>query len=217
MSNVHELPRRALDLSWAIYRVTAQFPNGEALIGQMRQLSGEIAAELSLATVELSSTGDMGDIKKDINRLRIYFAIAKEQNWVKPINWSILDFEYYKLQQEADFEYRGLTRTGSIADLRGDGKDEPTEREISFTSHNIREVKMKAKQSKDEDDGRLLARQEKLLKTIQNSGLIKMSGLVPLLRDVASERTIRNDLRELLGRNLIKKDGSNKGAKYSIG
>ena len=186
-------------MSLAIYRVTAQFPNGEVLIRQMRELGNEIAA--------LSSTGDIDEMKKGINRLRVYFAIAKAQNWVKPINWSILDFEYYKLEQEVDFD---------IGKKEAARKEETMEREISFMSHNIREVKMKQKESKTEDGNRLLARQEKLLKTIQNTSLIKMSGLVPLLRDVASERTIRNDLRELLDRNLIKKDGVNKSAKYYV-
>src|SRR3989344_2874443 len=208
MNSVHELPRRALNLSLAIYRITAKLPVGEMLIGQMRELSSRLASQLSWAKVGLGSTaGEMENIKKDITYLRMYFAIAKEQNWVKPINWSILDFEYYKLEREADFEYRGLTRIGNTTDSREDQKEETSEREISFTSHNIREVKMKAKELKNDDDGRLLTRQEKLLKTIQNSGLIKMSGLIPLLKDIASERTIRNDLRELIDRKLIKKDG----------
>ena len=209
MSNFHELPRRALDLSLAIYRVTAQLPNGEVLIGQMRQLSGGIAAELNSVDFTLSAAaGDIDAIKKDINRLRLHFQIAKAQNWVKPINWSILDFEYYKLQQEADFMYRGFMRIEGSADSRGGEKNE------TIVSHNIRPTKKSANpKAVFTEKIRSNLRQTKILDFLDKNEFLKMSDLIPLFDNV-SERTLRNELQEMIKIGLIKKSGVNRMTAY---
>lgn len=210
--NNQELPQRALNLSLAIYRVTAKFPVGEALAGQMRTLGNEIAATLSVAEAGLSSAGDMERVKKDISRLRVYFQIAKEQNWVRPMNWSVLDFEYYKLQQYIEFELgageRGLTQKKDDADLRGE------EKKASIMSHNIEERQQVGKKLSRQESVILPLRQDRILKIIQNKGLVKMSDLTPLFKDEISERTLRNELQAMVASGSIKKRGANKYTEY---
>lgn len=197
-----ELPRRALDLSLAIYRVTAKFPVGEVLAGQLRQLSNEIAGDLAEEKIS--------GVKNKIDRLKTYFSIAKAQNWVRPTNWSILDFEYYKMQQEVLFELgdRGGARQGNSADLGGEGK------ERSITSHNIGESQKVRKRSPRPEMANLPLRQDRILKVIQNKDLVKMSDLIPLFKDDISERTLRNELQDLVKSGLIKKRGTNKYTEY---
>lgn len=209
--NNQELPRRALDLSLAIYRVTGRFPAGEVLVGQMRELGNKVAAALSAANVELSATGETERIKKYISRLRAYFQIAKAQNWVRPVNWSILDFEYYKLQQEVFLGSggRGLTRKGDNTDLRG------KEQDVGIMSHNIREPEKKPKRPARQASDNLPLRQDRILKVVQNKGLVKMSDLVPLFKNDVSERTLRNELKDMVESGLIKKRGANKSTEYS--
>jgi len=192
-------------LSLAIYRVTARFPAGEVLARQMRQLGNEIAAELNSVSV---ATGDIDGIKKDINCLRVYFQIAKAQNWVKPINWSILDFEYYKLEQEVDFCYRELTRIGNIA------KNHEDREQDNIMSHNIKEKKEKARRPKDTFSNELSGRQEKILETLNQAGSLKMSEIIPLFGNSTSERTLRNEITDLAIRGLLKKNGSKKAMIY---
>lgn len=219
MNSFHELPRRALDLSLAIYRVTAMFPAGEALVGQMRGLANEIAATLSVAEAELSSAGDLAeenfaDVQNKINRLKIYFAVAKAQNWVKPMNWSILDFEYYKLEREVIFELaagdsRGLTLMGNTADKRGD------QEENNIVSHNIGARKKPAspKPASLVQAG-LNPRQSKILDSLNKKGFLKMSDLIPLFKNEISERTLRNELQAMVASGLIKKRGANRFTEY---
>lgn len=201
--NNQELPRRALDLSLAIYRVTARFPQGEVLVGQMRELGNEIAGDIAAENFLAA--------QNKIGRLKIYFAVAKAQNWVRPINWSILDFEYHRLRQEAIFELgdHGSARMGNEA------KALEEERPVSITSHNIGAVQKRAKKPIRQEAASLPLRQDRILKIVQNKGAVKMSDLVPLFKDEISERTLRNELQAMVAGGLIKKSGVNKTTEYS--
>jgi len=199
--NDQELPRRALDLSLAIYRVTARFPQGEVLAGQIRGLGNEIAGDLAAE--------NFTDIKNKVSRLKIYFAIAKAQNWVRLMNWSVLEFEYHRLQQEV------LFRAGSRV-LPEENKAESRQEEepAIITSHNIGLVQKRVKKVLREEVVNLPLRQDRILKIIQNKGLVKMSDLVPLFKDEISERTLRNELQTMVAGGSIKKRGEKKYTEY---
>ncbi|MBU2037448.1 hypothetical protein KJ866_04620 [Patescibacteria group bacterium] len=209
-----ELSRMALNLSLAIYRITAKLPAGEVLIEQMRGSGNEIAATLSVAEAELSSAGDLAeenlaDIEKKINQLRIYFQIAKAQNWVRLINWSILDFEYCKLQREVIFRYRELTQIGNIAN-----KHELEDKD-SIMSHNIKAPKKAASLKPTALSGRRLnERQIKIMGILDKNRVLKMSDLIPLFKNNISERTLRNELQDMVRAGLIKKKGTNRFTEY---
>ena len=208
-------------MSLAIYRITAKLPVGEVLVGQLRGLGNEIAATLSSAVAELSSAGDLTaenfvDIQNKINRLKIYLAIAKAQNWVKAINWSILDFEYYKLQQEVLFELAKEGDSSRVLTQKQEAVDKRENQESnSITSHNVEASKKvaSARPISLEPSG-LSSRQSEILDLLNKKGSLKMSALIPLFKDEASDRTLRNDLKFLLGKKLIKKEGFNKTAIY---
>ncbi len=190
-----ELPNKALNLSLAIYRVTAKLPINETLVNQMRQLANEVAGDLAAKEEE--------DIFKKINRLRVYFQIAQAQNWVKPINWAILDFEYQKLAQEINWKKKELTKE----------REEKSAKEgLNIVSHNIKEFK-NSKVSSVVSVNDLPARQFKLWQEISRRGRAKLSELAPQFSGV-SERTLRNDLQILIKNNLISKKGFNKTAAY---
>jgi len=192
MEKSHEFSRRALSLSLAIYRVTARIPEGEVLAGQARELSNEIAGDLA--------TGELVAVDKKIARLQIYLKIAQAQNWVAPINWSTLDFEYYKLKHEVSF---------ALSDKEVVEKLEAPD----IVSHNTKRRGKPAIVHGSQPD-QLSDRQKKVLQIIQDKGSAKMSDLLPLLKNVASERTLRNDLQNLVNGGLIKKQGLKKSVRY---
>lgn len=180
----------------AIYRITAKFPNGEVLIGQMRQLGNQIAGDLA--------ENNFSNIEKKINRLKVYFAIAKTQGWVKPINWSILEKEYCKLKAEASFELRA-------------GETEEEEESI-IVSHNIKGTRKRTYlKSAVSSQERLNYRQSKILVALDKKNGLKMSELVPLFNDEISERTLRNELQDMVRGGLIKKNGSKRFTEYLKG
>ncbi len=205
MNRSQEFSRRALDLSLAIYRVTANFPANEVLVWQMRKPANEIAAELD--SVE---TGDIERVKKNISRLRIYFQIAKAQNWVNPINWSILDFEYYKLGQEVLFELgeHGLEQKKGDRGLSGEKKAG------NITSHNIEDKEKAERQAATPSRLGSQSCRERILSVLDKSQGRKMSDLTPLFKEEVSERTLRNNLNKMVGAGLVKRKGVNKFSEY---
>ena len=85
---------KALQLVLAVYRLTKLFPEGEVLIGQMRQAANQVLAELVLEKQQ--------EAIEQIKVLLNYFQIGQAQNWIKKINFVILNREYNKLSDEIE-------------------------------------------------------------------------------------------------------------------
>ncbi len=209
----HESSRRALNLSLAVYRVTANFPIGEVLTRQLRLLANQIAAELSSANATLGLAGDIAlneltGIDKKINRLLTYFKIASRQNWVRVMNWTVLSFEYIKLKQEISL----LSKKEEEEEAMVMVKEEKAAKNISLMSHNIKREAKVIKEPLPKIAG-LSERQGVILTKINKRQLVKSADLTPLFKNV-SERTLRNDLRFLLEKKLIRREGFNKTATY---
>ena len=202
-----EFSRRALNLSLAVYRVTANFPEGEVLAQQLRALANEIAGDLA--------ENNPVAAEKKIERLSLYFAIAKVQGWVKAMNWSILEFEYYKLRQEVVF--RPQSDEGPLVQ-KARAEESPLTKEegANIVSHNIRSLQKEVKKSPRQHTAGLPLRQDRILKIIKNKEFVKMSDLTPLFKNDISERTLRNELQELVGSGLVKKRGANKYTEYYV-
>lgn len=188
-------------MSYAIYRITERFPQGEVLISQLRGLGNEIAGD--------AAGGEVRNLAKKIDRLLIYFQIAQQQDWVKPLNWLILAREYKLLGQEG-----GLAGSvGAEGILENEQAAEPTKNDI--VSHNILKAKKRVGQRQIKSS-ELSFRQKKILQELKSGTPLKTSQLVPLFADKVSERTLRNDLQELLMRGLIRKNGFKKTAVYLV-
>ena len=193
-----EFSRRALNLSLAVYRVTASFPMGEVLSYQLRLLANQIVGDIVV--------GDLAKIEKKINRLLVYFKIASQQNWVRAENWAVLNFEYFKLKQEIDF----LTKINSEEEAIV--REEKAVKSNNLMSHNIKKEVKIIKEPISKIAG-LSDRQNNILTEINKRRSVKNADLVPLFKNV-SDRTLRNDLTFLLEKKLIRKEGVNKTAVY---
>jgi len=192
-----ELSRRALNLSLAVYRVTASFPMGEVLSYQLRLLANQIVGDIVV--------DDLTKIEKRINRLVVYFKIASQQNWVRVANWAVLNFEYIKLKQEIDL----LTKINTEEAIT---VEEKVVKNISLASHNIKREAKVIKEPVPKIAG-LSDRQSNILTEINKRRSVRNADLVPLFKNV-SDRTLRNDLTFLLEKKLIRKEGINKTAVY---
>jgi hypothetical protein len=198
-----DFSRRALGLSLAVYRITGKFPSGEVLIKQMRELGNEIAGDLA--------AGNLAKIEKKINRLRTYFKIAQAQNWVKPINWQVVDFEYYKLAQEVVLSQV----VGEVAEkeespsIMSHNIDDIVKRETSYNI--VRKIVPRALSASHPQRN---FRQNKIMAALNRKEPLKMSDLIPLFKNDISERTLRNELQAMVKNGLIKKSGVNKATTY---
>ena len=86
--------KHLLELTLAVYKVTAIFPAKESAANlgfQIRESAGRILADFLLNQFE-SCSQDIGEI------LRL-FGTAEEKNWVDSRNFSVLKREYDKIRQ----------------------------------------------------------------------------------------------------------------------
>lgn len=204
--NLDNFKRRAFGLCLAVYRVTKLFPAGEVLTKQLREVSSEIVA--SLATEKICDT-----ILK-VEELKIYLGVAREQNWLKPINFDLLKTAYCLLSDGLN-QYQAEEPSKSE---KGESREKiittPLPEPRSAWPEPILALPTIKKEQRGESD--ILGRREQLiLNHLNNNKEVKVSELLKILGGV-SERTIRNDLADLIGRNLVKKVGSRKDAKYIL-
>jgi hypothetical protein len=203
MEESQDILQKALDLALAVYRLTNQLPKNEVMIGQLRKLSNELIGDLMM--------DNFVKYRKRTELLMMYFKISRDQNWVRDVNWQILEKEYQKLSRRVIL----FEKAGEEAQTINEKKKRVFLRsvQVPIRSHNT---------NTDEQIGRLVrenrlsARQQKILEEMKISESIKMSDLIPLFKNTASERTIRNDLQILLKRGLIDKTGTHKTTVYFL-
>ena len=186
--NLENFKRRAFELCLAVYRVTSLFPKGEVLAGQMRQSSSRIIVLLAREKIR--------DTILKVEEIKIYLEIAKNQKWLAPLNFDLLKNAYSLL---AD----GLMQRGLENGKRGE-----------------KIVATPLLKEKKEKEVRLIfgeaeRRQEMIVDYFNKNKEAKVTDLLDILGNI-SERTVRNDLAVLIGKNLIRRVGGRKGAKYLL-
>lgn len=186
--NLINFRRRAFELCLAIYRVTNLFPPEETLKDQLRQTAVRI--------IVLLANSQIRDTILKVEEMKIYLAIAKAQNWLAPINFDLLASAYSLLSDT-------LKKSQVV-------EKEPVAEEKIFATPRI-----KKEPSGLVTGSEMEKRQKLILEYINKNGQAKVSDLLTILNNV-TERTIRNDLRELINRNLVKKIGSRKDARYLL-
>jgi len=199
---LENLKGRVFELCLAIYRVTKIFPPGEILARQLRAAAAKIIVLLAQERIR--------DTILKAEEIKIYLLIAREQKWVKPINFDLLKTAYSLL-------------IDAIAQAESKAK-EGTEKKENATPLSTNLIAEEGKGDTEKADkkpkDRLIfagmeKRQKLILAHFSENSEAKMSDLLEVVSGV-SERTIRNDLMELMSKNLIKRIGSRKGARYTL-
>ncbi len=191
--NLNNFKRRAFELCLAIYRVTKLFPTGELLINQLK--------EASLQIIVLLAQGKFRDTILKAEEMKIYLAVAREQNWLKPINFDLLKSAYSLL---AD----ALADWSSIKEIMA---ERGLEKKVVATPLPLPKKEREPKPVFGEAE----KRQKLIIDYFNENKEAKVSELLGILGKV-SERTVRNDLASLIGQNFIKKVGNNKNAYYIL-
>jgi hypothetical protein len=193
--NLDSFKRRAFELCLAIYRITSLFPKVEVLIGQLRQASSKIVVFLA--------AGKIRDTILKIEELKIYLEIAKEQKWLAPINFDLLISAY-----------------SLLADSLGRPSTRSEERREKRTAIPLPEQETALVNGKKEKEERFIFREaeirlEKIVEYFNKNKEASVTQLLSILGRI-SERTVRNDLAILIGRNFIKKTGNKRSARYFL-
>ncbi len=195
MTEGQKIVRRALNLTLAIYRLTDRLPRNEFLSGRLRELSSELVGDLAVANFQ--------EAREKIIRLLVFFKISQEQNWVNPLNWRILSSEYKMLQHDIILKLA----------KRDKEEESPTQ---DIMSHNIRKEVKIPRVKLESLNQKLNQRHKKIMEFLEENGPKKISEIIPLFNNQISERTLRNELAEMVKQKMIKKRGFNKTTEYYL-
>lgn len=228
-----ELQRKLFELTLAVYRVTDFFPQGEALRKHLREKANEIFGLASEYGYSPDSEREAVMVLAKIESIRGYIGIARSLRFVRPINLTVLEREYdvlagffvgelNMLKQEADeaiaraeksevlptwHDFAGKPHQKSERDKKSDKVIHP----MSNMSDKTKDVKTKA----DEDAGEITKRQKKILEYIRKVAQAKISDFYVFFTDISS-KTIQRDLQDLVGKNILKKEGNKRWTVYSL-
>lgn len=174
-------------MTLAIYRLTRLLPPEEPIGWQIRKLANEIIGDLALENFKIA--------QKRIGLIRLFFETAKTQDWVKSLNWEMLEKEYQDLLTETVF-----------LELKGEGEEKKEKNPIR--------PEKRRKKSKSFDEFEL--RKKNILEEFKKKKKLKISEIKSLFPGKISERTLRNDLQKLIDKKIISKEGSTHSAIYFL-
>lgn len=208
-----EINKKISDLTLAVYRITGLFPDGEASVHRIRERSMEILEDvtfyMTILDKEVSGKkGLLNAIEAKINALLSLFKIVRAQNFVKELNFDILEWEYKKILELVSGEPQQFRYEKS------ENEENINDQEIEDMVYRI-ETGVKPKESLGEMLVQLNERQRRLIGFFKNNGSARLKELTGMFPDV-SEKTIRNDLKVLCGKNFLRLNGRAPQSYYSL-
>jgi len=175
------LREEALELCLAIYRLTKLFSEEDVLIDKIKSLSLEILADFVYE--------DFHDTIKKIELLIYCFKIAKNQAWINPLNFDILEKKYNLLSN--------------------------TIKENQIKPERVTLTKKKTSGESKLIGIRLSDRQKEIFEFIKDKKKFQFNTIKEKF-STFSERTIRNELNLLISQGFIKRHGSGRYGFYSV-
>jgi DNA-binding transcriptional ArsR family regulator len=176
-----------IKLTVAVYKVTALFPEKEPLRYQIREKANQILVELLSTNPEINQP-QQNQILRGIEALKIYFEIAKRQEWVNEKNLEILNKEYEIIAHQIKeiFKKQAKKPQESPFSRKEDQKK---------LQQNFPQTATKAKLSPEK-------RREKILKLLDYKKKITLSELRKMFFQV-SQRTLRRDMEYLIRKGIV--------------
>ena len=229
--HLNDLEKRAFDLCSAVYRLLRLFPENEALGRQIKETANIVTAEIlsverigrkmpltvPAAFVQETFSEMLLSAIRNIEKLIGLLWIAKSQDWLHPTNFDVLITSYAKIQEM--LASREIASPVAVSEAKSLEKVvvKPPPVESFVQEEPLRERPL-VRPSKPAASVRkeLNPRQKKLLEIIRKQGEAKMGDFLEFFKDTVTERTLRNDLRDLAEQGLIRAEGEYKTRKYYI-
>ena len=193
-------------LAFATHRVADTLPREEQIAKEIKETASAILADLILLTDKEAVTAEkkrdlLSQLERQIDILLVYLDRAKEEGWVNPENFSLLEDEYGKIRDffEIFEDIQSSTRV---------------ERE---KQKSVRPGPVRLEEERPETGNRsvLTERQKRIiefLKTKENAQVWQLQRVLPEV----TKRTLRRDLDELLEKNLVERKGEWNSVSYEL-
>ncbi len=239
----HQLYERTLALTIALYRVTDYFPKAEVLRNHLRSKANEVFEQI---TEYSNSTDDLNaEIEALIQKIKTvkgYLTIAGTLNYVRSVNFTILEKEYSLIEQflqnekvqlikqQIDEDIKNLNHTHVLHSLSGKSLENRQEKAAHSKVSRHEAPYQAGRKDVVREEGETVShnlgfyersneelneRQKVIMDHLKKSGQAKISDFYPSFNGVSS-KTIQRDLQYLVDRQILKKEGEKRWTIYSL-
>jgi len=243
-SSWYQLYERTLTLTIALYRVTDYFPKAEILRNHLRSKANEVfeqITEYGVSGRELN--GEVDPVIQRIRTIKGYLAIASTLNYVRPVNFTILEKEYGMIEQFLHSEKARLIKQELGEDVKNLGpapflhpmiEKKPVvaglEQQEVFSAAHVHPLSRAVSEDKDSKgketditekrfyerkDESLNERQKTIIALLKKTDHARISDFYPSF-DGVSSKTIQRDLQYLVDKRVLKKEGEKRWTIYSL-
>lgn len=238
-----ELHTRVLKLTIALYRVTDYFPKAEVLRNHLRAKANEIFERVMECGSEDTNEQSIQTLIQKVRTAKGYLAIAATLNYVRPLNFTILEKEYDLIEQFLEDQKIKLVSKpvhGGIRDIENGfrmdtGKKNKAVQMQEYDplptplyrlpsregDENARHVYDGSETEKSriafysKEDGGLSERQKVIMSQLKLSGQAKISDFSATFKNMSS-KTIQRDLQNMVDKQILKKVGEKRWTVYSL-
>lgn len=240
-----ELHTRILKLTIALYRVTDYFPKAEILRNHLRAKANEIFEAAMEYGSEDTSERDIQILIQKVRTAKGYLAIAATLNYVRSLNFIILEKEYDLIEQfleDQRIKHINQPVHEDIQDIEnrfalGTGKNDGNNKTVLIQEYDSSGVSSSVMTSLKEGGGKeknyaleteksqvafyskgmeeLNERQKVIMSQLKLSGQAKISDFSATFKDMSS-KTIQRDLQNLVDKQMLKKVGEKRWTVYSL-
>lgn len=188
-----DILKRLVHAACAVYRVGDRLPADDPLTRMLKEAALTTTAS---CVVFFCSPEGYNERKAhgDIDTLRTFFVVAKNQDWLDPRNFSVLLEEYLQLKEEIR-EFRGKQAERENESKRGPLKEKNERNEAVVISNRQKKILAYAKDHLGEE--------------------ISLKQVRDMFPDVAY-RTVQRDIQMLLDIGLIGKKGTTHNTTYHL-
>jgi hypothetical protein len=186
-------------LTVAAIRVAESFCGGEILKNKIQEKALDIFSK--------SNPHIDAALLKDVKLLKQFINLAKDLRLTKPINCEVLIREYNKIYELA------IDNIDSLKAKADSSESEIIVKPITNIVH--RKKKVERKREDNHTQIYLNERQRKIISLFANKKELRLKDVGKSLRGVTS-RTLRNDLRKLVGVGKLKHNGAGAGSIYTL-
>ena len=230
---------RILNLTVALYRVTDYFPKAEILRSHLRVKANEIFERSTEYQGSSELDHEIQLLVQKIRTMKGYLAIASTLNYVRAVNFTVLEKEYDYIERALEAEQAKLLKHSIPEDIRrleqvhalqpaitidstslrgvpsqghAEKKDQPKATVTAVKTLETEEASRVLYEKKDEG---LNERQRIIMDYLKKSGPAKISDFYASFRDISS-KTIQRDLQALVDMQVLKKEGEKRWTVYSF-
>lgn len=234
----NDFQQKAFSLCQAVYRLIAFFPEREILGEQIKETANAVTADVLTIervgkkiplNIAASSVKDLFDeltlsIIRNSDKLISYLQIARTQNWVAEVNFDVLADEYRNLGvflQSRDLVVMSKAEPmsdyspGDFPPMAGIGQNDYYQQSQVPKLVPVKRSKsvVAAKQNFNKE---INPRQKKMIDFLRKNREAKMADFLGIFKNEVTERTLRNDLRALTEKKMIRAEGEFKTRKYFV-